>query len=353
MGIYFVLLFVLLFNIFFESEFNNIKIFNYRIRSRNISFFVCFLIILSLGILRDEELGVDVANYKNYFSVIYPNLNIKYFLMDVNYDLGYIILNKFVGIFTDNFRIFEIVTYCLNFCIFSIIIYRESRYPALSFLIYVGLEFIGFNMCILRQSLACSLCFLAYYCLEKNKKLNYFLFVILAISFHKTAIFFTLTYLLSYNRKEFPSHLRNFIITVLFFVGFNYLLPNVYGIYRNDYSNAVVKGQGGKLLLFYIISLLLINVILYRHKLKEEIMKYESSFGAVYMQMGALSFALFTRVTKYFSILFTLSIPNIVYYSKNRKFYILIYTAMFSLLYIYGLYSNELKIVPYKSFMSI
>lgn len=351
MRIYIIILFVVLFNIYLETTFTTINIFNHKFKSRKVSFFTCFLLILILGIIRNESLGVDVDAYRSYFLGTYSNLNIKFFIGNFNYDLGYVLLNKVVRFFTNDFRIFEILVYCLSFGIFSTIIFKESKFPALSFLIYIGLEFIGFNMCILRQSIACALCFLAFYCLEKNKKAQYFLLVILAVLFHKTAILFLLVYFLTINKQNLTSYLYNIIFAFLFFLLLNLVFPKVFGFYSNDHSSDVVTGQGYKLLLFYIIVTLLTKIILHGNNSKGDIMKYNSSLGSVYMQTGALSFALFTRVTKYFAILFTLSVPNIVYTSKYRKIYIVIYSIMFSILYIYGLYSNELKIVPFKSFM--
>lgn len=351
MTIYIILLFVVLFSIFLETTFTKINIKNFEMKSRDLSFFVCFVFIFLLGVMRKEDLGVDVDAYKSYFLYTYSSLNIKFFIGNFNYDFGYVILNKIVGLFTDNFRIFEIIVYCISFGIFSTIVYKESRYPALSFLIYIGLEFIGFNMCILRQSVACALCFAAYYYLERNKKLKYIGLVVIAILFHKTAVFFLLTYLLSWKRNEVKSYKYSFGLILLFFVGFNLVLPLLYGIYNNDYSNMVVSGQGYKLLLFYIVTVLIISLIIKNNSSSKEIMQYKCSSGAMYIQTGALSFALFTRITKYFAILFTLSIPNIVYRSKYKKIYIMVYSIMFSILYIYGLYSNEMEVVPYKLFI--
>ncbi|WP_276861676.1 EpsG family protein [Anaerococcus tetradius] len=352
MTIYIILLLVVLFNIFLEANFNKLKIFNIKINSRKLSFFSCFIFILLLGVLRHELLGVDVKVYKNYFMGLYADYNIKYFIGNLKYDIGYITLNKLIFLLSNNFRIFEIVVFCTTFGIFSLIIYKESKYPALSFLIYIALDFIGFNMCILRQAVACTLCFLAYYFLEKNKKIQYILLVILAITFHKTAILFFLTYFLSLNKENISSYAKNLIYIFIFYLGFNLILPKLIGIYTNDYSDTIIAGQGFNLLLFYLIAVMIMRLIYNKECSNIDMMRYESSFGTVYMQIGALSFALFTRITKYFAIIFTLSIPNIVYKSKYRSLYIVIYCIMFSILYIYGLYSNGTEIVPYRSVFS-
>lgn len=353
MKIYIALLLVVLINIFFETRFSIFKIKNFRVNSRNLSFFSCFIFILLLGILRHERLGVDVEIYKKYFLSTYSNTDFKFFIGNFNYDIGYVALNKIVKIFTNNFRVFEVITFCISFCIFSLIIYKESKYPALSFLIYIALDFIGFNMCILRQSIACALCFLAYYYLENNKKVKYIFLFILAITFHKTAIFFSLTYLLSLNREKVSSYAINIFIILIFYFGFNSIFPRLIGIYSNDYSNMIVTGQGFNIFAFYLIVIILMRFICSEELSQKDIMRYECSLGTLYMQVGALSFALFTRITRYFAIFFTLSVPNMIYKSKYKSLYIIVYCIMFSLLYLYVLYSNETNIVPYKSVFNI
>lgn len=353
MKIYIALLLVVLINIFFETRFSIFTIKNFRVNTRNLSFFSCFIFILLLGILRHERLGVDVEIYKKYFLSTYSNTDFKFFIGNFNYDIGYVALNKIVKIFTNDFRIFEVIIFCISFCIFSLIIYKESKYPALSFLIYIALDFVGFNMCILRQAVACALCFLAYYFLEKNKKIWYILLVMLAITFHKTAIFFFLSYFLSLNKKNIFSFTKNLIYIFIFYLGSNLILPKLIGIYTNDYSNMIIVGQGFNLFLFYLISVMIMRLIYNKECSNIDIMRYDCSLGTLYIQVGALSFALFTRITRYFAIIFTLSIPNIIYKSKYKSLYIVIYCIMFSLLYIYGLYSNGTNVVPYKSIFSI
>ena len=153
MKIYIILLALILLNIFLEVSFSYLRIYKVKFNTRKLSFFLCFMFILVIGLMRDENLGVDVYNYKNYFLKFYPSKNIRFFILNFKYDFGYVILNKLVRLFTNNFRIFENIVFCISFGIFSYIIYRRSKYPALSFLVYLGLGFLGTNLCILRQSL--------------------------------------------------------------------------------------------------------------------------------------------------------------------------------------------------------
>lgn len=350
MKIYIILLAFILLNIFLEVSFSYLIISRVKINTRKLSFFLCFISILIIGLMRSEYLGVDVANYRNYFLRFYPSKDITFFLLNFKYDIGYVLLNKFVRLFTSNFRIFENIVFCISFCIFSYIIYKKSSYPALSFLVYIGLGFLGTNLCILRQSIACSICFLGFDFLKRNKKLLYFLLIFLAISFHKTAIFFILSYVITETKYKKIMLIKKNIFILIAILGSMYVIPHLYKFYSNDYSNTSVSGNGYNLLLFYITVSFILSIIIDQKNVRDEIKDYEGSFGSIYLQIGALSFSLFARVTRYFELIYTMSVPNIIYRSKYSRFYAFVFSIIFSTLYIYGLIKDGCQIVPYVFF---
>ncbi|MDD7766761.1 MULTISPECIES: EpsG family protein [Anaerococcus] len=352
MKIYIFLLAIVLLNIFFETSYSTLKIATIKLDTRKVSFFVCFIFILIIGLMRNEHLGVDVENYRNYFLRFYPSKDIKFFLLNFKYDIGYVLLNKLVRLFTSNFRILENIVYCISFGIFSYIIYKNSKFPALSFLVYIGFGFLGTNLCILRQSIACSICFLSFDFLKKNDKLVYFMLILLAISFHKTAIFFILSYIITEISRKNIMLIKKNIFILISVLGSMYIVPHLYKFYSNDYSSTYVSGSGYKLLLFYIVVSLILSTIIYNKNLKSEIKDYECSFGSIYLQIGALSFSLFSRVTRYFELSYTLSVANISYRSKYSKFYVFIFSLIFSIMYIYGLIADGCEIVPYAFFFA-
>lgn len=348
MYIYVLLLLVIMLNLFLEISFTNIKISQLDIKTKNMSFFICFIFILYLGLFRDELLGVDVANYKNYFNGIYANNGLMYFITNLRmYDIGYVLLNKFILLFTKNFRILEITIFLISFGIFSCIIFKKSKYPAFSFLIYISLGFIGINLCILRQAIAYSLCFLSFDYLKRDKKAKFLLFVLLATMFHKTAIFFLFAYPITSNHYKNLSIYKRIIFIAIFILGSIFIMPKLYKYYANDYSNMSIAGEGYKLLLIYFLLHLILRFIPYIGKNNE--MNYDCSYGSVYFQIGAISFSVFTRIANYYSLFFTLTIPNIVYQSKNKKIYISIFSMLFGMIYIYKLFENSTNIVPYIS----
>lgn len=355
MAIYILLLVVVIFCCIIETASSTFKISKIQINTRKLSFFVCFLFILFLGLFRNELLGVDVSNYKEYFSTWYTRYDFTYVIKHFDMDNGYILLNKIVKQFTDSFVLFKDIAYIIVFGLFSIEIYKKSNYPACSFLIYIGLGFLGINFCLLRQALAYSICFVAYQYLKSNKKIKFFLLVILAATFHKTAIFFLLVYPLTSGIFKCLSILKKsiFIIIFIFFSGL--VIPYLFQFYINDYSEIAEKGQGISLLIFYFVIILIMSKLkkITKNQTKEKEFDYEASFCTIYFQIGALFFSLFTRITNFYALLLTISIPQLVMGSKNKKIYLWVLISAFSLMYFINLYFDPCNIVPYISVFEI
>ena len=346
MNIYILLLITVLFCCLIESTVSTVSFSRIKINTRKLSFWVCFFFILFIGLFRNELLGVDVANYKEYFNSWYERYNFVFLLRHFELDNGYIFLNKIVKVFSQEFYIFKCVLYFICVSLFSIIIYKRSKYPALSFLIYLGLGYLGTNFCLLRQAAAYSICFVAFIYLKQNKLIKFILLIILAATFHKTALFFALVYPLTKDIFKSHSIIKKGIL-VMTFMGFStFIIPNLFQYYKNDYSQIAEQGQGFNLLMVYCVILFIMSRMKKKNN-KESMLSYEASFCSIYFQIGALFFSLFTRVTNFYALLFTIAIPELIDTEKNKKLYIAIFAGGFSLLYLYSLFTDSCQIVPY------
>ena len=346
MAIYIGLLVVVLLCCIVEATSTSLEFSKVRISTRKLTFGICFTYILLLGILRNELLGVDVANYKEYFTSWYTRYDYLYILKHFEQDNGYILLNKIVEHCGLDFYMFKCIEYIICFGLFSFIIYKKSKYPALSFLIYLALGFLGINFCLLRQAIAYAICFVSFQFLKQEKIVKFVALVLLATTFHKTAIFFILVYPLTKDIFKTYLILKKGLL-VLAFIGFSaFIIPNLYQFYMNDYSQIAVQGEGISLLIVYMVILFIMSRIK-KNENKEKSLNYEASFCSVYFQTGALFFSLFTRITNYYAMLFTIVIPELIEGSKNKKWYFLIFSGGFSLLYLYTLFADSCRIIPY------
>lgn len=351
MAIYIFLLIVVICGCLIESCSSTLILTKLKLSSRKLSFWICFFSILLVGLFRNELLGVDVANYKEYFNSWYTRYDFVYVLKSFEMDNGYILLNKIVESLTHNFYFFKCLAYIIVFGLFSAEIYRKSKYPACSYLIYLGLGFLGINFCLLRQAFAYSICFFSFKYYEKNKMVKFILLVFVAITFHKTAVFFLLVYPLSKDIFKRYAIIKKAILVILFMLFSVFIIPNLFQFYMNDYYAIAERGQGFNLLIFYFVILIVMSQLkkTARNNTSEKTLEYEASFCTVYFQIGALFFSLFTRVTNFYALLLTISIPNLLEGSEKRKLYLAFFMCAFSVMYILNLYVDSCDITPYIS----
>lgn len=148
---------------------------------------ICIYVILVVGLR--YRVGVDTISYMNSFRHI-RDLN-HIFDSDIfsyRYEPGYLLLNSFVKSFTKEFWVLQlIVAAVVNGCIFTFL-YQNCKNVFVGVIIFLYLQWFYFNMEIMRESIAISIFLLNYRNLENNNWIRYYLFSLLCISFHYSAV---------------------------------------------------------------------------------------------------------------------------------------------------------------------
>lgn len=150
---------------------------------------MCAVVVIVLSFLiglRAPHVGNDTITYHAMFT----NLNVydNFFLVE-SFEYGYVILMRFIGLFTKNSQIAIIVVAFLTVTPVIITVFKYSEMPWLSVLLFFLLGIMGFQMNIMRQALAMSIIFAGSKFLLDRKIIKYVILVLFAMLFHKTAIF--------------------------------------------------------------------------------------------------------------------------------------------------------------------
>ena len=166
-----------------------------------------WFVILSVGLLivllglRAETMGIDLLNTINPgYLLSFEDLN-KYSWMDIlrmdeyyNYEKGYIIFNKLIGSIWVNRQFFLMVCAFISFAPVGLVIFRYSKMPLLSVIIFLGLPSFIISFSGLRQGLAIGITMLAFDRVLKKKPVSFILLVLLASTFHSSALMFLIVY---------------------------------------------------------------------------------------------------------------------------------------------------------------
>lgn len=330
--------------------------------NNKIFFWISFIIILLLGVFRGEFLGVDQDNY----FLAYKNYSEKgvYDIISQwnKIDIGYYLLGNLLSRIGCSFYMFKTILYVFIMIVYGHVVYTRSNNPSFSFLIIISLGFLGFNFCILRQSVAVAICVFAYKYVTEKKPIKFFICILIASTFHQTAVFFLLIYLLVNFKILIKSEfLRKIVYVFIFLLISALLVPNLTLFYqKNDYSSRIVQGEGIPMLLVLIVITSTFSLFssskMFSEKVylaKEEMLNDDRTIWAsVYAQICAVSFSLFARIVNYFTFILPFTIPKLLKSNRNKYLFFFIYLFIFAVLFVLNLLDDSTKILQYFTIFS-
>lgn len=311
-----------------------------RSKRKRYIIFILYLSMMLFGILRSENMGVDTDTYKIYWFDYAQSQSYKDLLMDITNDNGFLIISKIFCIFSNDYWIWRAYIYSITFSLYFISFVKRSRYVSLSTLIYFCTIY-SMSLSLIRQALAIAIVFAAYIFLFEKGKTKAFIFcVIIAATFHKTAVICLLIVLLKPFMKKKISPVNITVATLICSMFFYIVIPFLIKIYSvTDYSGSVEKG-GRNLLLFLFVVILCTSIIFRKSRLaNNEKSNYMINIQsmALYIQTGALRLAIFARLKSYFSVYMAILFPDMLNIVSNKRSRLIYLTVMIILFGIYGM----------------
>lgn len=155
---------------------------------------IMFFILAFLMMFRGSSVGNDTEDYAYLFQTI--NYYVDYygvidsFLSTSRYEAGFIVLNRLIGLLFKNSQWLFIFTGLFVAFAFGRFFYQYSLIPWLSTFMFLTLQFFDLSMSGLRQILAIAVLSFAYDFLIKRKLIPFVILVLVASSFHSSAITF-------------------------------------------------------------------------------------------------------------------------------------------------------------------
>ena len=318
---------------------------------------IIFLILFIPSAIRDISIGADNSTYK-FFFLLYGKYSWKEVFRST--ELGYVLLNKIVYIFSTDFRTLIVV---ISFISTIGVVWFATKYSkdlTISLFLYVCMFYYISTFTFFRQAIAMTLIFLAYDYAQNKTPFKFVLAVIMASLFHNTAIVCLLIYPLIHVKLK-KVHLL-FLVPLLF-LGiyfrdsiFNIVWSIVGGRY-NYYSNNFSSGSGQSMLLLDVVILAFVIISMFGLKQREEFSSYEKQLMlwlagmTTFLQGIALSFALMNRMTQYFAIPLCILLPNLIKSSFKYKDKLLVKLVLMIFgvaFFYYQLKISPESIVPYK-----
>ncbi len=322
------------------------------------------LMTLIVG-FRSIDMGMN--DTRMVYVSLFDQISDMSFLETYNYiiksdiEVVFYMLTRLFIMITTNVRLYLLLlTIPVNYLV-SRFIYKYSKIPFLSFLVYFSINYFAFSFTLLRHCIAMVVLLLSYDALKESKTLKFFLLVILASLFHRTALIFIIVFFLK-NKKINTKYFISIPLLVLLFtitlgtrtyrwvMNLGFLKLNRYSIYLNPKANTLT---------FFLINftILIVSLLFYRKSIKENNDKQDDDINLLfYIQMIGTCFASFMyffsemfRVSTFFTIFSIILLPNCIYRFQNHKrrsLYIILMSIVFILyFFLFTMFNNS--IYPY------
>lgn len=326
-----------------------------------------FLPLFILSALRGETVGGDLVNYLSTFDEATRVRSFESLMGITNTEPGFKIIDYLISCISPSHRGFLVITSFLCLIGPAYLIFKYSKNPILSFLLYFTLGFYTNTFNNVRQSIALSLCFFSIPFAIDRKIGKFVLTVIMASTIHYSSLIL----LFFYPLNKYIHGLGKFVILLtsgiaLFFVARFTLLEIVANsiFVRYNPDSIILEGAsgGGWGLFYFYLIILAIELLMYiSKKSNNECVTYFCEIFillqimAVLLQMYATMWNSMTRATYYFYIPIVVAVPFFLDMvdKKIRGIFTMIVLVL-SLLFMKNVFSynkelnsNSQMVIPY------
>lgn len=346
--------FLFLIPLFFQHI--RVKGFDYNKKNRLLMYF--FWVVLTILLMfRHPFVGNDTQNYIKIFNrICSQNLSSVNEFSD---EMGFVFLIKIISAITTNPHLFLAITSVCIILLISPTYIRLNEDTSLTIILFSIMSTFPMLFSGIRQMLAIGVGFIAYNFVRKKKLIPYLIVVIIAISFHTSAIMLLLMYPL-YHLKIYKKWLF-FVVPILFLIFvFNQQIFGFLSVILESYTrfNISMTATGA-----YLMIILFVLFAIYAFVIPEEKLLDNETVGlrnflllSVALQMFAPLHTVAMRMNYYYIIFIPLLIPKIIKY-RSKKWYKIAHISRYVMIIVFMLYffitisiNKPLNMVPYQFF---
>lgn len=305
-------------------------VFSHACKQKNIFllFFSLFFPCLLAG-MRDEKIGLDVITYvSSSFDLVKGHGLIKYlsFYNEGQIETGYLVLVWLISSFIYSQVFLMFVMQLIILLPYYLMLYKSKSNIRASIYIFIFLLFMyNTTLCVIRQSMAVSLIFSAFYFFERKRFILATLLVIWGISTHNSAFLLLAVMIFLYiSSKCFSSKRIVYLLVAIgllvvalanyIFLNLDVLAGNEKYLSRLEVTMIDAEGGGGYLTsIFYFITASIPLILFYIGRLKSPI------YGVLPFIGATLSFVFHSTYFSRLALLFMPMLPVSLYYTSMGR----------------------------------
>lgn len=294
-------------------------------RKNDAIFLVCaFLLLGSLSAFR-YSVGTDYSFvYAPSFEEVLAD-PVGFGFSDSRFEPGFILLEKVIAYFFQNYQMLFIVTGYLSIGLFMFCYWKYSSDVVLSVLLFLLLSEFYCTMNFMRQSLAGVIALFALHFIKKRKFLPFLIFIILAAMFHKSAILLIPIFFLCMIPFNWITLAGYAIVTVVLYFNTQRIMAFVTQYWYSSYSSYNIHVMSTfewpfTIAMFVEFLIVLCGIKKLKADNPENNTYLHYAFLAFFFTLMGTRHSILDRLSLYFEFAFPLSIP-LVYRLFRQDFY--------------------------------
>ena len=321
-----------------------------------------FAVLFFLLALRSDTVGIDVRGYEYYFHKIAATEWKALHSIDIEF--GYTLFNKIISVFTSSFQIFLAIVALVTVAPIALVYLKDSEKPDISIILFINMSTFVLMFSGLRQAISISIGLIVYYLITHKKGLlptvASALLILVALSFHISAVVLFLMYPLHYIKISLkwllfivaPAYLFVFIFNKSILSFAMTLLPEKYAKYS-------IESTGAYTMILLFAAFIIICYIIEDPEKTDKITSTLRNFllFALAVQLFAPVNSVAMRFNYYYIIFIPLLIPKVINScSEKYKFWArlshFVIVGFFAFYFFYNAHTGAdiLRVFPYVPF---
>ena len=267
---------------------------------------------------RDLSVGIDTVQYEYNFSRINPDILTSGDFFSQR-EWGYKLIQAVIKLLGMDFRALLFVESVLYIVPVAYVIYKYSRNPYFSFFMFLAVDYYLFSMTAIRQSIALGITLLAFDQAVRNKKFRFVITVLIASTFHTTALVFLPVIILS----KIPLRKRYVFLALVLSFALNAFKDPIRQLMMDLAHNPYVEMEtGGMGMHLFMISMVLLDLMwgknAGKHWVDADLITYMMICAVAVYPVLQFNPAVF-RLHYYYSVMMIIYVPNVLKrYRDNR-----------------------------------
>lgn len=284
---------------------------------------ILFIVLSFLQMFLISTFRWHIGNDYQMYAEGFLKMGIKGFstLEYLDWEYGFNIYTKIIAYFTNNPKIYFGITALICLVPAAIFIYRNSKIPWLSTLLYVNLSFFYCTMNYLRQSMAIAFTLVAWEFMKKRKFLPFLAIILFAATFHNTVLIMIPIYFIVALKPKIQLILLYCYGLLWFYISSEGFINIITDFFHSEYKNSVFIKEG----LSFIYSLIPIAILVVAYLYKEQLLKQNvlnkyyinTLFLATFLMIIMSKHAILERFSYYPYAYVILLVPEIVLAIKS------------------------------------